>query len=87
VKRLTDTGLAMFPATLHSQMVYPEIAYKDDSAGNAIAGLLGPTRVELRNHRSYSVARVAELWRRVLARPETALLQTFTVTYQGRSIF
>jgi hypothetical protein len=82
---LADAGLAVFPASLqHAQTVYPGICYKDDHSSTAIAGMVRPGRVELRHHRGFNDERVAELWRRVIARPEAATLRSFQLTYQGR---
>ncbi len=82
---LADAGVAFFPATLqHAQTVYPGIGYKEDHSGTAIAGMVRPSYVELRHHRGFSDERVAELWRRLIARPEAASLRSFQLTYQGR---
>jgi hypothetical protein len=84
---LADAGLAVFPASLqHAQTVYPGICYKDDHSGTAIAGMVRPGRAELRHHRGFSDERVAELWRRMISRPEAAALRSFRLTYQGRAL-
>ncbi len=82
---LSDTGFAVFPASLqHAQTVYPGICHKEDHSGTAIAGMVRPGRVELRDHRGFSDERVAELWRRMISRPEATALRSFQLTYQGR---
>jgi hypothetical protein len=82
---LSDAGFAVFPAQMqHAQTVYPGIRYREDHSGDAIAGMLRAGKIELRFHRRCSDERVAELWRRVIARPEAAALRSFQLTYQGR---
>ena len=60
------------------------ISYEDDYAGNALAAMLSPGRIEVRYHRDFSDREVAEIMALLLAEARLALMAGWEVTYQGR---
>lgn len=79
---LNDAVIALFPATWqHRDFEVPGVRYRDDSGGNALAGVLTPVRVEIRRHRAFSPSRVAALWRRVLENESCVALRNVSVFY------
>ena len=82
-----DTGVVLFPHTMeHRHATQSGIKYADDSRGNALAAMVKPGRIEFRFHRGFSDERVTALATRMLALPELAFAQTFTVSYQARTL-
>ena len=62
------------------------ISYEDDYAGNALAAMLSPGKVEIRWHRDFSDQRVAEIIGALLAQPPLSFMKGWQVTYQGRAL-
>jgi hypothetical protein len=82
-----DTGVVFFPHTTeHRDATQPGILYADDSRGNALAAMVKPGRIEFRFHREFADERVKSLAKRILALPQLAFAQSFTVTYQARTL-
>lgn len=82
-----EHGAIFFPAHFqHRDQKATQVSYEDDYAGNALAAMLTPGRIEIRYHRDFSDARVAQLVGAVLADPRLALLRGWRVTYQGRPL-
>lgn len=68
----------------HRDQKAPGISYADESAGNALAAMLSPGKIEIRNHRDFSPQRVAQIMAALLSQPELAPLRTWSVMYGGR---
>ena len=84
---LNDKGAIFFPPNQqHCDQKAPGIAYADESAGNALAAMVSPGKIEFRNHRDFSEQRVGEIIQTLLKMPELAILRTWRVTYRGRDI-
>ena len=82
-----DAGVVLFPYTTeHRDACAPGIRYADDSAGNALAAMVKPGRIEFRFHTAFSDERVRLLVSRILACDEMTFARSFTVTYQGRQL-
>lgn len=80
-----DQGAILFPHTSeHRDVQQPGIRYADDSAGNALAAMVMPGRIEFRFHNSFSDERVRQIIKDLLNRPDLAFAASFTVIYQGR---
>lgn len=83
-----DLGAVLFPyRTEHRDATQSGITYADNSKGNALAAMVKPGRVEFRHHQRFSDERVRALWIRLLTIPEFGFATSFSVTYQGRSIY
>jgi hypothetical protein len=84
---LNDEGAIFFPANQqHRDQKAPGVSYADESVGNALAAMLSPGKIEIRNHRDFSEQRVGEIIETLLTMPELAILRTWRVTYRGRDI-
>ena len=82
-----ETAVYLFSESIeHRDAIQPGLRYEDDSAGNALAGMLRPGRIEFRHHRGFADERVRQLAQRILRHPDLPSLSGFTVTYQGRVI-
>ena len=62
------------------------ISYEDDYAGNALAAMLAPGRIEIRYHRDFPDQRIADIILRLLGQPELSRLRDWLATYQGRAL-
>lgn len=84
---VNDTGIVLFPHTTeHQDETRPGIQYVEESAGNALAAVVMPGRIELRFHRQFSDERVKRLVEKMLLLPELKFARTFLVTYQARPL-
>lgn len=84
---LNERGVIFFAVHReHRDQKTEGISYADDYAGNALAAMLAPGRIEIRFHRAFNDARVAALVRDLLADPRLAGLRAWVVTYQGRTL-
>jgi hypothetical protein len=82
-----ETAVFFFPHTSeHRDAKQPGLSYEDDSAGNALAAMVKPGRIEFRFHRAFSDERVRNLAQRIIDHPDIAFASTFAVTYQGRTL-
>ncbi len=70
----------------HREQKAPQISYEDDYAGDALAAMLAPGRIEIRYHRDVSHERAAQIMRVLLAEPRLAFMRGWHVTYQGRTL-
>jgi hypothetical protein len=88
VKVVFNTNCAIFfPASeQHRDQKAPGISYEDDYQGNALAGTLFADRIEIRFHRGFSEAQVANLLATLASQPGLSLLQNCQATYQGRAV-
>jgi hypothetical protein len=62
------------------------ISYEDNYKGDAMAAMLMPGLIEIRNHKAFADAEVARIVGRLLQRPELAFMAGWRVTYQGRPV-
>jgi hypothetical protein len=84
---LNDAGAVFFSSHgQHREQKGPEISYEDDYAGNALAAMLGPGRIEIRYPRDFTDARVARLVGTLLSEPRLAFMRDWQVAYQGRTL-
>ncbi|HUN82535.1 MAG TPA: hypothetical protein VMV81_13610 [Phycisphaerae bacterium] len=82
-----EAGAVFFSANLqHSDQKAPQISYEDNYAGNAMAAMLAPDRIEIRYHKDFSDARVTQIIRRLVAEPSLSFMREWHVTYQGRTL-
>ncbi len=82
-----ENGAIVFPASAqHRHQKLSGISYEDDYAGNALAAMITPDRVEIRFHQDYSDERVQTLVATMLRHDELAPLRTRRVLYQGRAL-
>jgi hypothetical protein len=83
----SDAGALFFASSLqHREQKAPQISYEDDYAGNALAAMLGPGRIEIRYHRDFSDGRVTQIVRTLLAEPRLVFMRGWQVPYQGRPL-
>src|SRR5437867_714130 len=79
-----ETGAIFFPANLqHRDQKASQISYEDNYAGNALAAMLAPGRIEIRNHKDFSDGNVVRIIRTLLAEPRLSFLRGWQVTYSG----
>jgi hypothetical protein len=84
---LNHSAAVFFPATQqHRDQKVAGVSYDDDSAGNALAGMIRPRVMEIRFHRQFTDAAVAHLVRKLCVQPSLQCLRDWSVTYQGRPI-
>ena len=70
----------------HRDQKAPGISYADESAGNALAAMLSPGKIEIRTHRDFSPQRVAQIMAALLSLPQLAPLRTWIVMYLGQNV-
>jgi hypothetical protein len=84
---LNDAAILFFPARQqHRDVKAHGLSYEDDYRGNAVAGMVVESRVEIRFHSAYSDERIRNLWKRVLQDPAMINLGLGKLLYQGREI-
>jgi len=84
---VNENAVFLFPRTTeHRDAKQPSLSYEDDSAGNALAAMVKPGRIEFRYHKAFSDERVRNVIRMVIEQPELAFAAAFSVTYQGRTL-
>lgn len=82
-----EQGALIFSTrTQHSHVKAPGISYEHESAGNAIAAMLLPNRIEVRFHQRFSDEQIANLLMKLLSEPELSIMAGWEITYQGRPI-
>ena len=62
------------------------ISYEDDYAGNALAAMLSPGKIEVRWHQAFSDQRVTEIIGALMRQPQLSFMRGWQVTYQGRTL-
>jgi len=60
------------------------MSYKDDSKGNALAGMMSSGRIEFRYHSRFSDERVRQIALAMMNLPDLRFAHGFQVVYQGR---
>lgn len=80
-----DNAAAFFPKTTEHRDAGTEgLSYKDDSKGNALAGIMSPGRIEIRFHNKFSDERVKKIALAMLELADLSFARKFKVLYQGR---
>jgi hypothetical protein len=80
-------GAIFFPVTKeHRNQSGPNICYADDYKGNALAAMISPGKIEVRFHREYTDAQVAQMLTNLLAHESCTFLWPVQATYQGRPL-
>jgi len=80
-----DQAVAFFPRTTeHGDAGVCGLSYKDDSKGNALAGIMSPGRIEFRHHGRFSDERVKQIALAMMSLPGLSFARGFKVIYQGR---
>lgn len=70
----------------HQDMTGPEIRYRDNYLGNAMAAMLAPGKIEIRFHQGYTDKQVATIIQAFKQQPELSFLAEWAATYQGRQL-
>ena len=84
---LNDSGAVFFPGTSeHRTVKRAGLSYEHDYKGNAMAVVVTRGRIEIRNHRDFSVARVATIVNDLLKHPELQCLRGFPVEYGSNKL-
>lgn len=82
-----EHGVVLFPHSIqHRDAGMLGIRYADGSAGNALAAMVKPGRIEFRFHKQFSDERVRQLADRIKQLPEMQFAADAFVTYQGRTL-
>lgn len=82
-----EKGIIFFPANgLHREQKAQGISYEDGSAGNALAVVISPGRIEIRHHPRFTAERVRGIVHELLRDEKLERLRGFVVTYQGKVI-
>ncbi|WP_254510809.1 hypothetical protein [Anatilimnocola floriformis] len=80
-------GAIFFPVhEQHRDQKMPGLSYADESAGTALAGMVSPGKIEIRNHRDFSSERVTAIINQLLAAAELAALGNWEFTYRGQKL-
>lgn len=80
-------GAICFPVTRqHQDMTGPDIRYRDNYLGNALAAMLAPNRIEIRLHMAFNDAQVATIIQSLKQQPELSFMADWQVLYQGRKL-
>ena len=81
------SGAIFFPTNQeHRDQRAPGITYGDNYTGNALAAMLSPGKIEIRNHRDFSEQRVTELMKSLLKSPNLHMLHNWQITYRGKTL-
>ena len=70
----------------HQDMTGPEIRYRDNYQGNAMAAMLAPGKIEIRFHQGYSDRQAAQIIQSLKQQPELSFMADWEVLYQGRKL-
>ena len=82
-----EDGALFFASNLqHRDQKGPQISYEDNYAGNALAAMLAPGRIEIRYHQRFTDRQVAKIIETLLAEPPLGFMRGWEVTYQGRRL-
>jgi len=84
---LNDSAIVFLPVKhQHRDVKSHGLSYEDEYRGNALAGLVTPTGVEVRYHQAYSEERIRAIWTKLRALPDFADARLSRVLYQGKEI-
>ena len=70
----------------HRQTKAEGISYDDGPTGNALAAVISPGQVDIRNHPGFVAETVKRILEEILQDGRLEPLRGFTVTYQGKVI-
>jgi len=73
--------LLFYPTNEHRNVRIDGTFYEDDSKGNAVAGLIMESRVEIRLHRGFSIERIRSLWEVAVTQGTAKALKGMPVQY------
>jgi hypothetical protein len=78
-------GAIFFPVDRqHREQKLEGVSYEDNYAGNAMAAMLSPGRIEIRYHRDFADQDVCRVVSALLNQPDLQFMRGRQVTYQGR---
>ena len=81
------SGIIFFPVSRQHRETRAEgISYDDGPTGNALAAVISPGKVDIRNHPRFVAERVRRILEKILQDGRLEPLRGFTVTYQGKVI-
>ena len=84
---MNDHAVMFFDGKIEHRTVKPDgLSYEDDYKGNALAAIITNGRIEIRNHRDFSVARVQVIMKSLFECAEMECLRKFSVQYHGKDI-
>ena len=80
-------GAIFFPVSQeHRDMTGPEIRYRDNYLGNAMAAMLAPEKIEIRFHQGFKDDQVTRIIQTLKEQPAISFQTNWQVTYQGRKL-
>ncbi len=80
-------GIIFSPMTRqHREAKAEGISYDDGATGNALAAVISPGHIDIRNHPQFAAERVKRILEEILQDGRLEPLRGFTVTYQGKVI-
>jgi hypothetical protein len=84
---VNGSAIVFFPTTQqHNSVKSRGLSYEDEYRGNALAGIFGSGRIDIRFHRDSSGEHVRNIWSRVCAQAELTLFKGWAAFYQGRRL-
>jgi hypothetical protein len=84
---LNQHGIIFLPVKQqHRDRKATDICYEDDYKGNALAAMLSPGRIEIRYHKAFTDADIAQLLVTLTAHPDLAFMRGWSTTFQARPI-
>ncbi len=82
-----EKGVIFFPASRqHREQKVEGVSYVDGPAGNALAAVISPERIEIRHHPRFPADRVRQIVDEILQDQRLERLRRSVVTYQGKVI-
>jgi hypothetical protein len=80
-------GVILFPMTRqHRETKAEGISYDDGPTGDALAAVISPGQIDIRNDPRFAAERVKRILEEILQDGRLQPLRSFTVTYQGKVI-
>ena len=81
------SGIIFFSTSRQHREIKAEgISYDDGPTGNALAALISPGQIDIRNHSRFAAEIVRRMLEQILEDGRLEALGGFTVTYQGKVI-
>jgi hypothetical protein len=82
-----SSGVILFPMTRqHRETKAEGISYDEGPTGDALAAVISPGQIAVRNHPRFAAERVKRILEEILQDGRLQPLRSFTVTYQGKVI-
>lgn len=80
-------GIILFPMSRqHRETKAEGISYDDGSSANALAAVISPGQIDIRNHPRFAAEIVRRILEQILQDGRLEALRGFTATYQGKVI-